>query len=240
MSFLVPFKGRNRSTNITDNILYQEKNIFIMDNHRLALWCWFQKIDKTKKYNLFHLDAHPDMSNSSNESFKKLKLKVDNLSLEKYQTIIQPEINLPIFRWDNYLQIMLEFYPEIINKENTYSATHKVGSNETLNHDISGYQLLGELNGIFSGKKYINENKWIMNLDLDYFFSSLPEKKMMYSLEYLEAIAMAIKNGLDNEIIQVLTIAMSPECCGGWLNAEKVLLVFSKVLKIKEDLFDEN
>ena len=40
--WLVPFKGRNRSLSFDQNFLWRKDNIFIMDNHRAALWCWLQ------------------------------------------------------------------------------------------------------------------------------------------------------------------------------------------------------
>lgn len=239
MKFLVPFKGRNPSEKARDNILYQEKNIYIMDNHRLALWCWFQNISVNESYNLFHIDAHPDMANSANDIFAKKNLDIWNMPLKEYQSLMQEEYNTPLFRWDNYIKVLLSFYPQLVKQENTYSATHKVGSLETLAQDISTYRLLSELNGIFSGQKFINENKWIVNLDLDYFYSSLPEKKLMYSADYLEACARSLRAGLDNNLIEVLTIALSPECCGGWENAEHTLAIFTKTLNINEVLFNE-
>lgn len=240
MKFLIPFKGRNSSEQTSDNILFQEKNIYIMDNHRLALWCWFQKLDLNESYNLFHIDAHPDMSNSANDVFFNKNIDMWNVTLSEYQTFMQEDYNIPLFRWDNYIQILLKFYPQLVKKENSYSATHKVGSKETLAVDISAYRLLSELNGIFSGQKFTNENKWIVNLDLDYFFSSLPDKTLMYSTEYLEAFAHSLRSGLDNEMIKVLTIALSPECCGGWEKAEQVLTMFTKIFEVREDLFHEN
>lgn len=240
MNFLIPFKGRNQSEKTHDNILFQEKNIYIMDNHRLALWCWFQKLDINESYNLFHIDAHPDMAYSANDVFLNKKIDMWSLSLNEYQTLMQENYNIPLFRWDNYIQVLLNFYPQLVKKENTYSATHKVGSEETLAVDISSHRLLSELNGIFFGQKFINENKWIVNLDLDYFYSSLPDKTPMFSTEYLSACAHSLKSGLDNGMIRVLTIALSPECCGGWEKAEQILSLFTKILAIDEDLFNEN
>ena len=239
MSYLIPLKGRNSSEISNDNFLYREKNIYVMDNHRLALWCWFQVLQKNESYNLFHIDAHPDMACSANEVFAKNNLDLWKLSLSEYQTTMQAEYNTPLFRWDNYLQVLLKFYPHQVLKENTYSATHKVGSVETLFHDVSSYKLLSELNSIFSGKKYINEKKWIINLDLDYFYSGQPEKMEMYSMTYLEAMANAIHLGMKNDLIKVLTIALSPECCGGWEKAEKTLAVFSRVLNFNPRILDE-
>jgi hypothetical protein len=239
MKYLIPFKGRNPSEKSNDNFLYQKNNIYIMDNHRLALWCWFQSISRNESYNLFHIDAHTDMASSANEIVAKKNIDLWSLSLNEYQTLMQPEINTPLFRWDNYIQVLLKHYPHIVKFGDTYSATFKVGSNESLSNDISPYRLLSDLNALMSGQKYINENKWIINLDLDYFYCGLPEKIEMFSSEYIAGIAEALKLGISNGLIKVLTIALSPECCGGWENAEKTLDIFSKTLGIKIKLCDE-
>jgi hypothetical protein len=211
-----------------------------MDNHRLSLWCWVQQLDQNQSYNLFHIDAHPDMAVSANEIFSTMKIDLWNLSLKDYRNIIQPEYNIPLFRWDNYLQVLLKHYPQTVKKINTFSATHKVGSDLQLAHDISPYRLLSELKGIFTEQKYINENKWIVNLDLDYFYSSLPDKILMFGTEYLEEIAVSIKTGLDSGLIKVCTIALSPECCGGWEKAETTLSIFTRILQINEVLLAED
>lgn len=48
----------------TDNVLchFEKQNIYIMDNHRLALWCWINEIDKKDygKYALIHIDDYFD------------------------------------------------------------------------------------------------------------------------------------------------------------------------------------
>ncbi|MCK5332734.1 hypothetical protein KAJ41_02620 [Candidatus Parcubacteria bacterium] len=47
-----------------DNFLYhfKDKNIYIMDNHRLSLWCWINEIDKKdyNKYTFVQIDDHFD------------------------------------------------------------------------------------------------------------------------------------------------------------------------------------
>ena len=65
-----------------------------------------------------------------------------------------------------------------------------------------------------------------MNLDLDYFFSAAPEKIQLFGDDFIEGLNKAIRLGLDNGMIDVLTISLSPECCGSWEKAEEMLLKF--------------
>lgn len=58
--WLVPFRGRNYSGAFTQNFLWKRQNVYVMDNHRAALWCWLQHIDPKQRYSLFHVDQHYD------------------------------------------------------------------------------------------------------------------------------------------------------------------------------------
>ena len=58
--WLVPFKGRNSSSTYEQNFLWTNDNVYIMDNHRAALWCWFRHISEDSKVSLIHIDRHTD------------------------------------------------------------------------------------------------------------------------------------------------------------------------------------
>lgn len=226
MKVHIPLLEKSTSTDIADNFLIQKDNIFVMDNHRLALWSWLQILDLNKKYNLLHIDAHPDLSEQGVQYWSQKPTPIHKLSLEEYRTTLQKDINIPIFRWDNYMQFFLKYYSNNILE--TMSFTHKLGSNSKLNKDFADIHLIRECEGIFSQSKFINEDKWIVNLDLDFFFTSQPQKLLMYSDEFLSNFCKSIKLGLDSNMIEVLTIAFSPECCGSW---EKSELIFEKINK---------
>jgi hypothetical protein len=226
--YLIPLVARGFSGPSDDNVLWKTswkgKNIYVMDNHRLALWCWFQEMEKGKNYNLFHIDAHPDMNESALKDFNHDLWK---MNLQEYRTAWQRDIHSPLFRWDNYLEVFLKNYPECLGF--TLSATHHVGSSKRLFEDVKPFDLVKRLNEIFSGKKYINDLSWILNLDLDYFFSAQPEKLQLFSDVYIDSMIEAISQGLESGMIEVLTIALSPECCGSWNQAEVLLeRIFSK------------
>lgn len=70
--------------------------------------------------------------------------------------------------------------------------------------------------------------KWIVNLDLDYFFHSSDDGYIqILSDEYIRILAQKLRNCKHS--INVLTIALSPECCGNWGNAIHVLNTFMEV-----------
>lgn len=221
MSFLIPLINRGESASSSDNVLWNQGNVYIMDNHRLALWCWFQKMNKDKRYNLLHIDAHPDMSDSALKYFKHDLWK---MPIEEYRNTLQSDINTPLFRWDNYIEVFLQKYPELVGL--TVSATHHLGSSKELSHEIKPYDLVKYAQNLFGEVGFVNDLPWIVNLDLDYFYSAAPEKMELFSDEYVECLSNAIQKGLANKMIAVLTISLSPECCGSWEKAEVMLKKF--------------
>lgn len=230
----IPLVNKGESKDSSDNFLIEEDKIFLMDNHRLALWCWFQKINLGKKYNLIHIDAHPDMSHSAIEELAKNKnVAIEKFSLDQYRNLNDSRYNVPLIRWDNYLKIFTTNFRENVDMESSISFTHHLGSNESLKHDLSPIYLIKELEDIFTGKRFINENKWIFNLDLDYFVSSQPNKKILFSDDIIETVGEMIQIGLKNNLIEVVTIAFSPECCGNWDVADAVYKKLNKKLNLK-------
>ena len=75
----------------------------------------------------------------------------------------------------------------------TISSTHQLGSPKQLAEEIKPFDLPKRVSEIFSGKKYVNDFEWIMNLDLDYFFSAQPQKLELFSDEYFQLLAESIK-----------------------------------------------
>ena len=226
--YLIPITIRGCSGPSEDNLLWKNNAIYVMDNHRLALWCWFQEMEKGIRYNLFHIDAHPDMNESALKDFNH---DLWTMSLEEYRKVWQEDINSPLFRWDNYMEVFLKNYSENIGL--TLSATHHLGSNKGLQVEVKPYELLKRMNDIFDGKKYINDHTWIVNLDLDYFFSAQPEKVQLFSDEYIQKIAELLLMGINSGMIKTLTVALSPECCGGWEKAESMLAKFFQFTEIQ-------
>jgi hypothetical protein len=217
----IPLLSRGLSASTDDNVLIEKENVFIMDNHRLALWCWLQKIEKKSRYNILHIDAHPDLSESA---LNKFQGDLWSLPLKEYREIKDESINEKLFRWDNYLKVFLKECSQNVGE--TFSATHLLGSTKTLQTEIKSFELLKFMNQTFYEKNYINDLKWIVNLDLDYFFSAAPEKTQLFGDEYIGLLAKAINQGLENSMIKVLTISLSPECCGSWEKAEFILKKF--------------
>lgn len=233
-------KGKNISSNHSLNILYNHENIYIMDNHLAAIWCWSKSIDLNKNYSFLHIDRHDDLSlKSSNETVKYLqenRLKIEDIpiwELTELQVVHSDNRASQAFVWDNYINTFSLFYPNIFSLVffSTQEDGNKVLPNLAIQR-IDNFYLQDNLLYLLQnqGKNY---NKWIINLDIDYFFTENNGFAYQYLTdEYIINLIKQLKLALDEGIIEVLTIAISPECCGDWSKGIRLANLVSEYLKI--------
>ncbi|MCD6556681.1 MAG: hypothetical protein J7K64_05745, partial [Bacteroidales bacterium] len=84
-----------------------------------------------------------------------------------------------------------------------------------------------------------NSYEWIVNIDLDYFFQKIDDTDVTLKFISNEAIDFfigKIKTYLSNDKIKVMTIALSPECCGGWENSLELMNFFAEKLDLKFEI----
>jgi len=219
--WLVPFKGRNDSACYNQNFLWNDNNIYIMDNHRAALWCWFQHLKKDKRIDFIHIDKHTDTLQSSLADWVKACPDLWAISIDDYLSLIYENNNgsdYPLFRWDNYGSIFLDKYANLINE--CVFATH--GDGDAPNFKNVNQSDVWDLAGNLSYWIEESTNQWIVNVDLDYFFylSNSDTYELFQSEQYIEQVFSTIKKHLDDKKIACLTLCLSPECCGSWDAAE--------------------
>lgn len=242
-------EGQNPSGSDNLNILYKEKNVYIMDNHLAAIWCWYQALDLSHKYSLLHIDQHYDLGiNQIKEGkalIKKNKLNISTISateLTGYK-VYNKHINPPLtqlFLWDNYINLFRLLNPKVIDE--TIFATQQQGSfnyKKKGSLQVENWDLQNGLSYLIS-KKHNGSKKWIVNLDIDYFFANYycdgdcvdGEEEFIFQYltdDFIRIICREIRKELNN-VIAVLTISMSPECCGGWSNTIRVINIIAEEL----------
>jgi hypothetical protein len=54
--------------------------VYIMDNHRGALWCWINCVPRDERYSFFHLDYHWDAT-----SYPDVDLAVFEANLDRFR-----------------------------------------------------------------------------------------------------------------------------------------------------------
>lgn len=238
--WLVPFSERNNSEEFTQNFLWKSKNIYIMDNHRAALWCWIQHMEIEEVVSICHIDKHTDTLRSQLPYWMKLlPSDLSSISINDYLRLTYtnpntPNYATPLFSWDNYLSIFLEKYSEQINF--CAFATHGIGDKPnfrdvtTLNNEY----LPEELEKLFSK----SDQPWLINLDLDFFFHKPDGEhyENKYSDSFAREIFFRIKQLNDTGNAKAITVALSPECCGGWRNSERMASQFCEVLDLSWQL----
>lgn len=216
MEKLIDNHPRNGSCCFDTDLLYKKGNIYLMDNHRMAAWCWVNEIDDNEKYTVIHIDRHYDtLGNQIKQWTGPIINGLKSLTLSEYDSIdYQKDIKrFKIFRWDNYIPIFHHYYSNTVTGYKFY--THNRGHiPENLKEYITHYSSSDLINNF-----YVlfckSEQRLIINLDIDYFFSESPKSRIVFSDAEIKTIIKAVME-LASDRNNVLTIAISPECCGGW------------------------
>lgn len=188
-----------------------------MDNHRAALWCWQQEIDLyTQQHRILHIDRHTDCLGANLSPHIEAMPNLQNLSIEDY---LNAQVKLghepsPLFRWDNYLSIHLAAFQNTLCE--LVSADH--GDGDSPDHPKTRRPKPDELpeNILYWLRR--KNNPWVVNVDLDYFFcagASLEngeegEWLQIFSDDYIEAVFLGIKTGLDAGLVKVVSVCLTP------------------------------
>jgi len=238
-----------------DVFLWQSGNVYVMDNHRSAAWCWLQACNPEQEYNFMHIDRHYDLLDCFEDCDLQPLLSNSKIPFEYFCNLRRSDGDFRVFRWDNYIMASSMMNPGWFHTN--IFLTHKEGDKECkwghksliireedpLFIEWCMQQFIGEpsrdLDG-FEGEDF--RNSWIVNLDLDFFFSS-DSHIQFFSDDLIRHIAEILQRNLSN--IAVLTIALSPDCLGGknlrerWENGFRLLRIMSEQIECLRLLFDD-
>ncbi|QFT95404.1 hypothetical protein FIU86_21305 (plasmid) [Roseovarius sp. THAF9] len=217
--WIVPFKGRNHSGSVEQNFLCKAGNVYVMDNHRAALWCWLNELDLTTPHSLIHIDRHPDALQSRlDEWLKHLPSWAAGIDAYLGKTYQSDDFDCPVIRWDNYISIYLREFGDSLT---TFRClTHEDGDPPNFGHPM--YSSPWELPENLSYWLAEREGPWIVNIDLDYFYCQFESDiRMMVSDDYIDAVATGLKDAMDRGTIGVLTLCLTPDSyTPGWTATE--------------------
>ncbi|WP_316826023.1 UPF0489 family protein [Pedobacter miscanthi] len=220
-----PDQGNPPDSGVYDvGFLFKHGNIYVMDNHAAAGWCWLNELDPKKDYNFFHIDRHFDLIDNISRSFLR-DLKISDLAtIDQYlalKTDVGALMGSQVFRFDNYIMNIFHILPNFFN--NNIFATHRDGHVA----DAITINYYPEITSLHSDLAYQvsqdSRHKWILNLDLDYFFTDLSSTQYFQFLSdrYIDLLCDQILRVSDR--IAVITIAMSDYFCNGQENSRHVL-----------------
>ena len=218
----------------TLNFLYNEGYIYVMDNHLAAGWCWLHHLDPQKGYNFFHIDRHNDLlCNAPVDKYEFLR-DTPRITLDEYTALeFKNNFLYKVFQWDNFIKQVNYLFPNWF--EVCYFATEDKCANDNnppqtkklnITDNCSPFELYSNLSYWITGTE---NKKWIVNVDLDYFFDD--DGMQIFSEQYIRKVAQEIHSSLSN--IAILTIALSPECCGSWQKSIWVMNIFAEELHLE-------
>lgn len=233
---LIPFQGKHYSGPVNQNLLWRDGNVFLMDNHRAALWCWQQEIDLyEERHSILHVDRHTDCLRANLNAHLAAIPDLRGLSLKAYldTTVALAGGNVPLFRWDNYLSIYLEKFGQHVAI--VRSIDH--GEGDAPDHPRTIRPCADEVppNLLYWLKN--DPGPWIINVDLDYFFFELASQGdsdttwgPLFSEEFVDTIFGEIRKGMDAGLVGVVTLCLTPtNFTAGW---DKCLELSSRIFGI--------
>jgi len=204
--WIVPFKGRNPTGQTGLNFLWKTGNVYVMDNHRAAAWCWAQHVRQGENHGLYHIDRHPDVFESDLRSCvaavpNGVTMGIDQYLALTYSPPAGSGVRAPIkvFRWDNYLPIHLDLNGLAVSP--LIFATHR-------EDDIRQ-----------------QDKPWIVNVDIDYFFCTEEDTCVRFLADdYVDRLAEAIARLNADGKLAVVTIALTATdgLTDGWPQAEAI------------------
>lgn len=224
------------------NFLFQQDKFYIMDNHLAAGWCWLNELDKTKSYNLFHIDQHWDLWNKSPKSSYEFLLNHKKISLKEFVNLTYTDSGtdkkLKVFNYANYILTLHNLFPNWFEHSIFACDGYQKEMNDlNVFYNPYSYELPNKFgkwinNSPLNKDSEKNNNQWLVNIDIDYFFRS--DQYQMYTDAYIIDLCLEIKANLDR--IAVVTIALSPEHCGSWKESLRVANIMAKVFDIDFDI----
>ena len=236
--WIIPFEGRGHSTAVKQNFLWNDGNVYVMDNHRAALWCWLRHLTPGEPVGLCHIDRHTDALLAEKDAAALAGLLAAHPEDSPLAALAELDAKaylaagyegeffttVPLFRWDNYIGLFLHALPEAVAA--VAFATHGRGAVP------AGWEVTELAPWHLPAAGFLGRGRWLVNLDLDYFFYKMApgDYRSMFGPSYLRDTLLPIRRALESGTAAALTISLSPECCGGWKPAEALCAEICEIL----------
>jgi hypothetical protein len=223
--WLIPWKERGRSGPVKDSFLWHSDRLYVMDNHRLALWCWWQHLDNDRRgWNFFHVDRHYDALWQRARPWLDYHNPNHRLDLNSFRQAKFSEQGeeLNLYRWDVIISALLTLDGKKIHR--WVFATAGLGESPPISNleFINPWNLPAQLRWMATPNG--EELPSIIDIDLDYFtyFDDNGFFGRVFSDQYLRELSSTLGEGLTNKRFGVVTVALSPTTTGSWQLAEEL------------------
>lgn len=230
--WIVPFKGRHHSGATEQNFLCRTGNIYVMDNHRAALWCWLHQLDLSKPHSFIHIDRHTDTLQSQMgqwlENLPDWTAGIDEYLGKEYDC---GGLMCPVIRWDNYLSVYLHEFGDSLTT--LRFLTHNDG--DAPDYEGTMFGEIWDLPENFSHWLRKNEAPWIVNVDLDYFYCDAEGgPQLMVSDDYLTTTFRGLREAMDRGDVGVITLCLTPDSfTAGWASVEMLAARILAILGVE-------
>lgn len=209
-------------------LYFPEKNIYLMRNHKWAFSAWeIERLkDNIKKGAvLLHVDYHTDF-NEPGIDIPKINSRKEALEIgEKLEIMdfIQASISAGTLG-----EVFMISDDRVSNGESEFTRAY------TFNHFENEYRTL-----FFQQANEFSNDDYILDIDLDFFNSNAhsfisknyDDNAHLYSDEYIKEHLVRLKDYTDWKVI---TIAISPEHCGGIEEAMRLYKLTLEVFQLED------
>ena len=115
-SWLIPWTTRGPSGPVADSLLWHHDRLYVMDNHRLALWCWWQHLKESARWTFVHVDRHYDALWLRFNPWREGTTAEHHSSLDAFRTarIVDGTDSLELYRWDTLVSAFWSLHAGVI------------------------------------------------------------------------------------------------------------------------------
>lgn len=224
-TWLINWEERGPSGPVNDSFLWHCNNLYIMDNHRLALWCWWQHLDRSPNgWNFLHIDRHYDaMWQAEHIWVNHQQLHRQDLDAFREAKFRDAGTEMNLHRWDVMTGALKRLDGEKIH--NWVFATADEGSRLEIPglESLDPWQLQRHLK--FMAESSHEDLPTIVDVDIDYFTYQGRDGRFgrVFSDQYISDLGLALFEGLQSHRFGIVTVALSPTTTGSWQLAEELL-----------------
>jgi hypothetical protein len=225
-SWLIPWEARGMSGPVCDSLLWRHERLYVMDNHRLALWCWWQHLAESDRWTYVHIDRHFDAFWLPSNPWKRDATAEHRTDLGAFRNAQTKDGNAQfnLYRWDTVTSALWCLHGETIDR--VVFATANEGDDPRIPNAtyVRPWSLLGQLADLASTKDK-SAPPCIVDVDIDYFTWQHRNGMcgQLLSDEFVGEVGRLLKAGLTTGRFGVVTVALSPSTTGSWRLAEHLL-----------------
>lgn len=218
VEWLIHLNERGESLASGTNFLARVGRVYVMDNHRLAPWCFWQHEEEAESWRMFHIDRHPDAADDEVDWQRaRDTFRGDLAAYCEARTGSQP-----LFVWDSITRAVYEASPGRFTEVYMSASYEREACPEFVTERIDPWHLAARLHYIVhKNEDGTDKSPWWIDLDLDYFVTH--DNHPLASSDFVGRIGKLIVQGLQSDAIRLVTIALSPETSNGWDHAEVLL-----------------